>query len=225
MQGMNAKKRSKNPVSRAADYSSHGPEIYSEASPEMEEAAFAIVDKIGARYDYDIGLTFDVERHYRELAELLDYDIHRMASQLNIPPLGNRPVEDAAECQAARFYELELMHEAGLRHAPLLALEDAVRLGMPVPTWASDVILRGIVRWSRGLDKTLDEAMGVQRPKNWDQEAAQKRFQKLARVVDAVERLRKERPVDDLLFDEVGEGHSVSGATVKRWYYEYKRRG
>ena len=219
---MATKKQGKKSTEKTVDYSSHGPEIYPEATAEMEAAAFEIVEKIGARYDYDYGLTFDIERHYREVVDLLDYDVHSMAAHLAIPPFGNRPLEAAAEAQAARFYELEQLYEAGLRHAPLVALEDAIRLGMPVPTWAGEALIRGIARWSRGVDRTLDEAMGVQRPKNWDQVAAQNRFAKLWLVVGRVEEFRKHRAVDDSLFEEVGEQYDLSGATVKRWYYQYK---
>ena len=76
---MATKKQGKKSTEKTVDYSSHGPEIYPEATAEMEAAAFEIVEKIGARYDYDFtvrnrGGTYWYHTHAHELTAKQAYN-------------------------------------------------------------------------------------------------------------------------------------------------------
>lgn len=219
-----AKNRSEATSANIGVLGDRGPELLAGASPEIEEAAWTAVEKRGASYvigarDHE----FDLQRHFREMAAHYKFDTNEMVLHLNVPPVGEDPIDTAAEITAQRLVELELMYQAGVSHAPLCAIQEAISYGIPLPLWAANAVSDAIQAWSSAAVKTLDEAFGVRRPKNWDQTAARNRHMRADAVVDQVDQLRRTKPLAEELFEEVGEQFNVNPATVKRWYYAYRR--
>ncbi|MEW6415962.1 MAG: hypothetical protein AB1482_11980 [Pseudomonadota bacterium] len=103
--------------------------------------------------------------------------------------------------------------------------------GKPIPVDVWGAFLSSIEKYHTGAARTLDEAFGVSRPKNWSQPAAQSRSRKTMAGVSIAgsvylavvhRHLNDSRAIDNELFEEVGALHAVSASTARNMYREVK---
>jgi len=95
----------------------------------------------------------------------------------------------------------------------------------PLPRWLSDFLHDGAFRFTRYEAKSLDEAFGMPRKRRSHFPAA-RRQQKIGYAVwmKCDELVRKGSPIDDGLFEEVGEYFAIGKTTVKKYFYAMKDR-
>jgi hypothetical protein len=125
----------------------------------------------------------------------------------------------------ARLVELARERfKAGDPAALLDAVDSCARAGMPMPPWLAEAFCERYARWARFEKEsaTLDAAFNVKRPKKMHIGKRELREWLRPRVVFAVLRLHRDggAPIDQQLFDIVGEEFNISGGQASKIYYE-----
>jgi hypothetical protein len=120
----------------------------------------------------------------------------------------------------AEFERLRRQFDAGHRQSALTAIQFAWMLRAPVPDWALAVIGQAVRDWNGAEFRTLDEALGVQRPKGWRMDAA-RRAQMLggAIFVGVNQLLAAGEPYSDDVFAAIGARWGVGKTAAKEIYY------
>ena len=115
--------------------------------------------------------------------------------------------------------------EAGDGDALLEAIMDVVLSRKAFPEWLAYSVARAIRGYTHHKASTLDEAFGVSRPQGYRRKAVQARWDGALPVVQDVMHLQKAGvPVDDGLFEAVGELHGIGKTTASKWFYFHKSR-
>ena len=118
------------------------------------------------------------------------------------------------------FARWRTAHEAGDKAAPIVAVKLAWYFRVPVPDWALQAIAEGFRKWTAGETRTIDEALGVERPKRW-------RVSKGPPIASGVYMEAKKRmpgePYSEELFAEVAEHWGIGATTASEMYRGYKR--
>ncbi|HQT01145.1 MAG: hypothetical protein B7Y26_13490 [Hydrogenophilales bacterium 16-64-46] len=112
----------------------------------------------------------------------------------------------------------------------LEAIRRSGQYGKPLCARVSEALNGILEKYRSGEARTLDEAFGVSRPGNWSQSAVRARSRKTATgmsvagaVWHSVISLHMQgRPIDEALFEEVGEKYGVSWSTARNYYRECK---
>ena len=128
------------------------------------------------------------------------------------------------------FYKIKMTqyHKAYLAGDPeevfrALEIHDALAPGLPYPQWISTFLVVGAVRFNLVLERTLDEAFGVPR-RRVNIKAARRRLRLSSQVYGECVRLTDlGRPIDDGLFEEVGEKFGIGKTLAKKYFYGIRR--
>jgi hypothetical protein len=90
--------------------------------------------------------------------------------------------------------------------------------------WLADEVAAAAGRWIEYDARTLNEAFGIDRPKGFSLPAARKKFVLLRRVFRRViEAQANATPIDDGLFEQIGEDIGIGKTTVKEYWREAAR--
>jgi hypothetical protein len=138
-----------------------------------------------------------------------------MSARAGLPP----------KIEAAMLEEMRLYFEAGDKYALLRAIRFCLNQKIVAPAWIVTAFFRATNKWYQMDVKTLDAALGVEWPKGKSMAAAKKRRKLQNAVYCAVSETRQrdpDRPIDDLLFEDVGKQFSV-GKTLAKDYYRSAR--
>jgi hypothetical protein len=116
--------------------------------------------------------------------------------------------------------ECRKLFEAGDAKFLLEAIDFCARSGSKLPLWAAEAWCARYGKWCRYEAKTLDQAFGVER--KGEHISARKRREWLKpRVALEVSRLHTQErlPIDEALFERVGEIYGISVGTARDVYY------
>lgn len=115
-------------------------------------------------------------------------------------------------------------YESGDRKALFSAIAFCGQTKTIMPDWVASAFVTGYYRWCGALEKSLDDAFLLTRPKNWGIDAQRKKIRLtpkvLARIAEAQE---KGEATDQVLFDVIGEELNISGSAVRDYKYQPKR--
>jgi hypothetical protein len=101
------------------------------------------------------------------------------------------------------------------------ALTLCAKNGFPLPPWLAGSVCEAIRKWSFYEAGTLDEALGVGRPKNTRMNSRKKAIKLSTDVPVLVMRYQKQGyKMDNALFEMVGKELNVSASTARDSYYE-----
>lgn len=115
--------------------------------------------------------------------------------------------------------------EGGNGDALLEAIMDVVLSREPFPEWLSYKVAHAIRNYTHHKKATLDEAFGVVRPQGYRRQATQARWDNAFKVVKDVMHLHQAGvPIDDGLFDAVGQLHGIGKTRASKWFYFHKNK-
>lgn len=123
----------------------------------------------------------------------------------------------------ANLEPLRQKYECGDSTALIDTLRYCLTFTVPVPEWAAAPVRDGLTGWRFDRYKTLDQALGVQRPKNYDNTRGLSKNRYLWEIYDEVRAAHEAGVPLDETFDKVSEKYGTSASTVKRMYYEAKK--
>ena len=110
--------------------------------------------------------------------------------------------------------------EAGEVKALLDALDYCARSGSSMPVWLAEAFCACYGKWLRYDVKTLDQAFGVERK---GERISDRKFRESLKAPVALEvsRLHRQekRPIDEALFELVGEKFKIPTGTARDIYY------
>lgn len=124
-----------------------------------------------------------------------------------------------------RFHEIQLERHKrrfndGDKRALFRAIHYCGQQRLILPEWVHLAFTEAAERWFEFEVKTLDEAFGVTHPKGMHFDE-RRRFQRIAPKI--FQRIREEqhegRPLDESLFEEVGNEFFVEKTTASKAYY------
>jgi hypothetical protein len=96
---------------------------------------------------------------------------------------------------------------------------------LPLPEWLANFLVGGAHRFTRYEAASLDEAFHFIRKPGFHVKAARKRQQIGYLVWWGCHELNASgRPIDDNLFDEVGEKFGIGKTKAKEYFYQFKTR-
>ena len=114
--------------------------------------------------------------------------------------------------------------EAGDPKSLIEAIDFCARSGSAMPMWLGEAVCARFDRWFRYEAKSLDQAFGVER-KRARISNRKLRLSLQPRVAWEVIRLHREKklPIDEALFELVGEKFNISMGTARAIYYDNNR--
>ncbi|WP_158543520.1 hypothetical protein [Dyella solisilvae] len=148
-----------------------------------------------------------------------------MAERSVAPRARSKPVTNRERAVAAQLEQCEVEFRAGRKKACLKAISICFQFGNPVPAWAQRAFVTGVTRYETAEARTLDEALGVKRPKGWRQSRARARLGKGTAAYVMVNALthpsensgRQKMSVEEAVAD-VAERLRMKEAAVWRWH-------
>jgi hypothetical protein len=120
--------------------------------------------------------------------------------------------------------ECRKLFEAGDPKALLEAIDFCARSGSAMPLWLAEAFCARFDKWSRYEVKTLDQAFGVERKGERISNRKHREWLK-PRVAWEVSRLHRQEklPIDEALFERVGEILKIPMGTARDIYYKDNR--
>lgn len=125
-------------------------------------------------------------------------------------------------------HELEALrrqHEGGHKTALFAAIRECANHDMPLPLWASKAFIHGYDRVVDGHANSWDDAFGRPHPKGVHLAAYRKRrklrFLVWKKIRDILNR-EPETPIDEALFEKVGDEVGAGKTLVSDLYYKTK---
>lgn len=118
---------------------------------------------------------------------------------------------------------LERKFRRGERAALLEAVEYCVWTRIPIPEWARREYLRAFDAWKSYECRTLDEAFGVDRPKNLNLAGQRSRRKKQLLAWLRVSDLKNSMPLIEA-FAKAAEELDISDSRARDYYYAQERR-
>jgi hypothetical protein len=118
-------------------------------------------------------------------------------------------------------------YEDGEKDMLLMALKLSCELKeSPIPQGVAQRVRENLIKWSELEVKTLDKAFEVEKKKNFRLDAERKKHSVALKIYSRIVKLSKKerRPIDDNLFDEVGNDFGIGKTLAKDYYYEQKNR-
>lgn len=119
------------------------------------------------------------------------------------------------------FDDLRRQYEAGDNTRLIAAMNLCAQYGVPMPKWVATAWLAATRLWAAGAAKSLDEAIGVARPKGKHAAAIAKKRRLMSRVWNHVKEHRL--PVCEDTFNAVGKQFGIGGTLAKEYFYEVDR--
>jgi len=130
---------------------------------------------------------------------------------------------------ATQLEEFREEHARGKADAFLRALLLCLSFDFELPTWLKDHLLAGALQYTQAKARTLDEALGLKRPKSWQLQQSQK--QRLSHDLAPAACLVMNAKVRQGMSVEVALEQTcafldgkLSEATIKRCYYNKELR-
>ena len=120
---------------------------------------------------------------------------------------------------AANFKTLQERFNEGARSAALHALAHAYYFRVMPPKWAIEHVADGYGRWSKAEVKTLDEALGIQRPKGFRLDAVNRSLMHGGMILIDVNKRLETEPYDDEIFEDAGKKWGIGKTAAKDIYY------
>ena len=119
---------------------------------------------------------------------------------------------------------LQLKYEAGEQFALMGALWICGLHETLIPRWAAEAFEKGYFKLARYEVRTLDEAFGARVPKGAQLRALSAR-ERWGRTIldDVMTRRAAGQPIDDRMFEEIGEVIGMKPGTIKDIYVRFKR--
>ena len=134
------------------------------------------------------------------------------------------PISESFASQRSEMHRENF--EGGDNFSLMKVIADCARARIPIPEWAVPEILRAYYLVMIGEARTLDEAFGHPHKKgkhlNQFKQDRYLRF-KVAERVREIRQLQPDVPIDDLLFEQVGNEFAICKSRANRLFYEYKR--
>jgi hypothetical protein len=119
---------------------------------------------------------------------------------------------------------LQRRFESGKRYALALALHVCAAFEVKIPRWAADAYLEGIEKITHFRADSWDVIFGPAIPKGRHLASLRKRLEKASKVrMEVWLRHRNGEPIDDQLFEAVGQKFGI-GTTLAKQYYTSKQR-
>jgi hypothetical protein len=122
---------------------------------------------------------------------------------------------------------LEQRFLAGDRYALALALRDCAAHALPMPDWVADAYIRGFDAVHTYQADSWEQLFGPVIPKGKHLLKLRREFEQSIAVYLEVQRRHEQggrEPIDDALFESVGEKFDLGKTTVAKYYVEEKRR-
>lgn len=116
------------------------------------------------------------------------------------------------------FKRLQGSFDAGQKSAALAAIKLGYFFGERPPQWALKFFSDALSRWGMAEVRTLDEAFGVERPKGFRQDAANRRAMFGSAILIEVNRRLETEAYDDEIFSDVGEKWGMGKTAAKDIY-------
>jgi hypothetical protein len=121
---------------------------------------------------------------------------------------------------------LEERFNAGDKSALLYAIYHCLLMKRPLPEWLQTKFLHTYEAHARFEIRSWDQVFGRPVPKGTHLETEKRNAELRPLVIERVEALRAERPIDKGLFEEIGQklNPPLSGTTVSEIYYDERTR-
>jgi len=133
--------------------------------------------------------------------------------------------EDTDKYLAEVLEILKEIFDGGGKWALLYAIRECLLLKRPLPEWLRLAFLDAYEGRTRYEIKSWDDIFGQPHPKSTHVDNAKRKLELREIIVQRVEELRTEMPVDKKLFEKIGKDLGIGGATtVSKIYYEERRR-
>jgi hypothetical protein len=119
--------------------------------------------------------------------------------------------------------ELAQLHQEYLERGDRAALVRVVALcaerRQVIPDWAALALVTAIRKWDQAEARTMDEALGVERPRRWHQDAARRQAVLQPAVIDALQGLSAAGvSLTEDTFEQVAERFQIGATLVKRYW-------
>jgi hypothetical protein len=133
--------------------------------------------------------------------------------------------EDTDKYLAEVLEILKEIFDGGNKWPLLYAIHQCLLLKRPLPEWLRLAFLDAHDSATGYEIKSWDDAFGRPHPKGAHIKNQKRHFELRHVIVQRVEELRSEMPVDKKLFEKIGKDLGIGGSTtVSKIYYEERRR-
>lgn len=124
-----------------------------------------------------------------------------------------------------RVEGLRLRYERGDGAALLTAVKNCLAFDdLKTPGWVAQAFSEGINRYTCFKAKTVDEAFGIKRPKNFRLHTARRDFERRLPVYKRCgELIEAGQGVSNALFDKVAKEQGLNRRQVSEYYYKMKK--
>ena len=119
----------------------------------------------------------------------------------------------------AEFERFRLHFEQGDKSCALHALAFACYFDCRPPRWAIEHVITGYRNWSGAEVRTLDEALGIDRPKGWRLGPARNAARYGGSIFIEVNKLLEKVDFTDDVFHAVGERRGIGKTAASEIYY------
>lgn len=119
---------------------------------------------------------------------------------------------------------LKEIFEGGGKWALLDAIYHCLLMKRPLPEWLRAAFLHTYEARARFEIRSWDEVFGGPVPKSTHLETKKRHAELRLVIIQRVEALKAETPIDKDLFEQIGEELGISGTTVSEIYYDKDKR-
>lgn len=119
----------------------------------------------------------------------------------------------------AEFERFRLHFEQGDKSCALHALAFACYFDSRPPRWAIEHVLTGYRNWSSAEVRTMDEALGIKRPKGWQLRTARNASRYGGAIFVEVNKLLEKEACTDDVFHQVGKRRRIGKTAASEIYY------
>ncbi len=116
------------------------------------------------------------------------------------------------------FDQLKKSFDEGNNACALHALAFSLYFDAKPPEWAIKHLNNGYQRWHYAEVRTLDEALGIERPKGFRLDAAKRNAMHAAAIMIEVNKRLQQESYDDEIFEEVGKIWGLGKTATKEIY-------
>jgi hypothetical protein len=114
--------------------------------------------------------------------------------------------------------------EGGDKSALLYAIYHCLLMKRPLPEWLRLKFLHAYEAHARFEIRSWNEVFGQPVPKSTHLETEKRNAELRFHIIDRVQALKAEKPIDKDLFEQIGEELGISGTTVSDIYYDKHTR-
>lgn len=138
--------------------------------------------------------------------------------------MGNKYVSHKTHSEKIDYFSKR--YEGGDKYFLLEALRlCCVSKERKLADWVARAVVIAIDKWDRAKVRTLDEAFDVERPKGYRRGPAEKKRALQSYVyIEVINLITGGHPVDESLFESVGEKFGIGKTQATIYYYDFKKR-